>query len=133
VDKALLFQPRLPEEDVEIPGVGTIRVRGMTRLESLLITKLNDQSVVRVEKFMLAAAMVDPVLTEHEVEQWQKASPAGEIRPVIDVINRLSGITRGADKSGVPGDGPESEPGVRVLPGAEAGDDGGPAAAGDAG
>ncbi len=133
MDKEALFRPRLPEADIELPGVGTIRVRGMTRLETLLSTKLNDQSIARVEQFMLAAAMVDPVLTEREVELWQKASPSGEMKPVIEVINRLSGIGQGADKSGLPGDGPESDAGVRVLPGSEAGDDGGPASPGDAG
>ncbi|MES2211414.1 MAG: hypothetical protein V4515_14720 [Chloroflexota bacterium] len=96
-----MFVDRLQREDVEIPGVGTITVRALTRMELLLAGKLSDQGVAAVERRMLSYAMVDPEMSEAEVERWQKCSPAGDIQPLMPAINRLSGIGQGAEKSGV--------------------------------
>ncbi|HEV8568984.1 MAG TPA: hypothetical protein VGQ92_18200 [Actinoplanes sp.] len=99
MDKETLLKPRLPEDDVEIPGVGTVRVRGLSRGEVLRGQGLKG---VDLEAYMLAAGMVDPPMTRDEVKQWQAASPAGELEPVTDVISRLSGLDEGAAKSDVP-------------------------------
>lgn len=127
MDKADLFRPRLPEEDVEIPG-GTVRVRGLSRLEAMDVQQAGGPQVI--ERRMLALAMVDPKLTEDEVRQWQNASPASEIEPVTDAIARLSGLAPGADKETYKSFRGEPGAGVRALPSAEAGDDGGPAPVG---
>lgn len=133
MDKDLLFKPRLPEADVDLPGVGTVRVRGLTREEVFLVRKATDDAqmdgprILVLERKLLAKAMVDPPLTEAEVGRWQEASVAGELGPVVDTVQRLSGIFEGAAKRGVPGVRGEPGDGVRVLPGAEAVDDGGPA------
>jgi hypothetical protein len=133
VDKDLLFKARLPEDDVEIPGVGTVRVRGLSRHEMLVAGRQESRGVEAMERLMLHFAMVDPVLTEDEVARWQKCSPANELSPVVTRINELSGIGKDAQKEAYKSLRDGSEPGVRVLPGAEAVDDSGPAAAGDAG
>lgn len=100
MDKEALFTPRLPEEDVEIPGLGTVRVRGLSRAEAM---KIRDRSDVEAqERLMIALGMVDPKLTEAEVGKWAKAAPAGELQPVSEVIGRLSGLIEGADKSDLP-------------------------------
>lgn len=99
MDKELLLKARLPEADVEVPGVGTVRVRGLTRAEVLKCQTLVQDGPGRVEALerkMLALAMVDPELTEAEVGQWQKASPAGEMQPVTEKVQALSGMTKGA-------------------------------------
>lgn len=125
MDKELLFKPRLPEDDVPLPGVGTVRVRGLSRAEVLTA---REESTSGFEVRMLALGMVDPQLTEAEAARWQKAAPAGELKPVTEAILALSGMGQGADKSGLPGDGDEPGDRVGALPGGEAGDDGRPPA-----
>lgn len=98
MDKAALFADRLPREDVEIPGVGTVTVRGLSRAELLLAGKLSDQGAAAMERRMLAFAMVDPEMSEGDVERWQGACPAGEIQPIVAAVNRLSGIGKDAEK-----------------------------------
>lgn len=107
MDKEALFRPRLEEEDVPVPGVGTVRVRALSRAEVIIVRKATDAEhvdgprVLVIERKMLAAALVDPQLTEVEVGRWQAASAAGEIEPIVAAIQRLSGMTDDADKSGV--------------------------------
>lgn len=96
VDKERLFKPRLPEADVDVEGLGTVRVRGLSRIEALSVQKATGAEAM--ERKMLALAMVDPELTEAEVGRWQKASTAGEIEPVTDKVSELSGMTQGAAK-----------------------------------
>jgi hypothetical protein len=108
MDKDQLLKPRLPEADVEIPGVGTVRVRGLSRDEVLVVRKATDDAyldgprALTLERKLLAAAMLDPQLTEAEVGQWQKSAPAGELRPVVEKIQELSGMGEEAPKSGLP-------------------------------
>ncbi|MDG4762428.1 hypothetical protein [Micromonospora sp. WMMD710] len=97
VDKSALFRPRCPEQDVELPGVGTVRVRGLTRAEVLEIGKgVNDGK--SMEPYSLSLAMVDPQLTEDEVRQWVRVATFGELEQLNHVINELSGIAGRADK-----------------------------------
>ncbi len=100
-DKELLFKPSLPEAEVEIPGKGTVRVRALTRVEvmSLQNVKEGPDWASAVDRKMIALGLVDPVLTEAEVGQWQKASAAGEMEPVGQKITELSGMTEGAGKA----------------------------------
>jgi hypothetical protein len=103
--KELLFKSRLAEADVAIPGVGTVRVRALSRAEVLMVRKATDLAgdvdgprALVLERKMVATAMVDPVLSESEVARWQRASAAGELEPVTDAIQRLSGMLPTAAK-----------------------------------
>lgn len=98
MEKAKLFEDLIPREDIEIPGRGTITVRGLSRIELLLAGKLSDEGAAAMERRMLAFAMVDPEMTEEDVKRWQNASRAGEIQPVIAKVNELSGIGKDAQK-----------------------------------
>lgn len=123
MDKDLLFKPRLPEDDVEIPGVGTVRVRGLSRIEAMHVQAAKGPEAT--ERRILALGLVDPKLTEAEAGRWQDASPAGELEPVTDRIAELSGMNPGSDRETYRTFRDEPGAGVRVLPGAEAGPDGG--------
>lgn len=101
MDKADLLRRRLPEREVELPGVGTVRVRGLTRAEALEVQK-RQGDVAAMERLILSLGLVDPVLTEDEVGEWYAAAPAGELEPVSQAIVDLSGLGEGATKSGVP-------------------------------
>lgn len=123
MDKSLLFKPRLPEDTVEVPGVGVLRVRGLNRLEAMHVQAAKGPE--ETERRILALGMVDPKLTEDEVRQWQRASAAGEIEPVSTRIAQLSGMVAESPKQAYQDF--EADPGseFRLLPSAEAGDDGG--------
>jgi hypothetical protein len=110
MDKSKLLADRLNRDTLEIEGVGTITVRGLSRFELLLAGKnAGEQGTAVMEQHMLSMAMVDPEMTTEDVKAWQKASPAGEIMPVVNLVNRLSGVGQGADKSRVPEAGERSD------------------------
>lgn len=97
VDKAKktsLFEPRLPTREVNIPGIGVITVRGITRFEQMLFSKTAQGDVAVFDRKQLAAAVVEPELSEDEVARWMEAAPAGEISLVVEVIGELSGTDR---------------------------------------
>lgn len=103
-DKELLFKAALPEGEVDLPGKGTVRVRALTRAEVMRVrssVKSIEDAIKRVaelERKMLALAMVEPALTEDEVLRWQEASLAGEMEPVVQRVQELSGLIEGAAK-----------------------------------
>lgn len=123
MDKELLLKGRLTEADVDIPGLGTVRVRGLSRAEVMAISELSGETLI--ERKVLHFAMVDPPLTEEEVSEWRSASPLEEITPVLAKVLALSGMTEGAAKSSVSGIRDDSGTGVHLLPGEGAGNDGG--------
>lgn len=84
--------------EVEIEGVGTVTVRGLTRYEFAMLGKKYPEAGAEQEQETLALAMVDPPMTVAEVAEWQRSSPATEINEVATEINRLSGIGRAAEK-----------------------------------
>jgi len=129
MDKELLFRVRLPEADVEVAGLGAVRVRGRNRIEAMLAQAADGTAAI--ERRVLSYGMVDPQLTEAEVKMWQKASPAGELEPGSNRITELSGMLAGSAKVAVREfeANPDSE--FQLLPGAEAVDDGGPTPGGD--
>lgn len=129
MDKELLFKARLPEEDVEVPGVGTVRIRALNRAEAMHVQEA--KGLAAAERRIVALGMVDPVLTEAEVGRWGDASAAGELELVSRRIAALSGMLQGSAKEAVKEflANPDAE--FPVLPSAEAGDDGGPAASRD--
>lgn len=114
----------LPEEDVTLAR-GKVRVRALSRGEVFALRKTTDDDLSR-ERRMVSLALVRPKVTEAQVGDWQRKDPAGgDLEAITDKIAELSGMTQGADKSGVPDVRPGSGDGVRVLPGDEAGHDGG--------
>jgi hypothetical protein len=126
--KALLLADRLEQEDVDIPGVGAVRVRGLSHEEVLLMQKsignadkVDGSRALLIQRKLVAAGMVNPRMSEADVHRWQRVAKFGEIDLVSDAISRLSGLEEAAVKTAhksVP-----NKPGkrVRVLPGAEAG------------
>lgn len=91
VSKEDLFKVKLTEEEVELEGVGAVRVRALTRSEALAVRGL-DLTVEEMERKLLAIAMVEPSLTEDEVGQWQAASAAGVMEPLMLRVVELSGM-----------------------------------------
>lgn len=96
ITKEALAAPRLEEDTVTLP-VGAVRVRALSRAEALRL-KGRDYAEDEFERVLLAAAMVEPKLTEDDVRAWQEASPAGELEPVTTAVLRLSGMAKAAAK-----------------------------------
>lgn len=91
-------------EDVDLGDGRTVKVRGLTRYELLLNAKGTEDGTL-IERRNLACCLVEPKLTQQQVEKWQKSSPPNVIGKVTDAIRRLSGLAEGARKSDVPADG----------------------------
>lgn len=85
-----------PEEDIPIPGLGMVRVRGLSRHEVLHIQAV--KTVAAVERMTVSLGMVDPPMTEDDVKRWQKVSVGGELDEVTRTIGRLSGMLSDSPK-----------------------------------
>ena len=94
--EALLTKRPIPERDVDVPGIGTVTVRSLTRAEAFSLQGITD--VATLEAKMLAAAMLDPKLTEDEVREWQASALPTELDAVTAAFTDLSGMGVGADK-----------------------------------
>lgn len=102
--KALLLAQRDLERDVEIPGIGTVRVRGLRRDEILAIREDTNGGEDRREFDIrvVALAMVDPAMTIEEVTEWFDVAPAGEYETILSAASEATGMVQGAGKSAVP-------------------------------
>lgn len=132
-DKELLFKSRLHEAEVEVPGVGTVRVRGLSRAEVLLCQNVaeGEGQAGAFERKLLAMAMVDPELTEAEVGAWQKASTAFEMEPVTLKVQELSGLNETVAKEALKEVMSDPDVEFRVPSGEGPGNDGGSTTGGD--
>lgn len=108
MDKELLFKPRLEERDVEVAGVGTVRIRALTRDEVADTRERHhhgndpdDLDVTGYEDELVSLSLVDPALTPEEVRRWSAAAPAGELVMIMAAIRDLSALGEEAAKSRV--------------------------------
>lgn len=97
LDRDALLKGRDGQEDIEIEGVGTVRVRPLTRGEALQVANKSFDAA-EIERKIVAWGLVEPTLSEEDVKSWQDSSPAGEIQTVVDAIVRLSGMEKHAAK-----------------------------------
>lgn len=100
MDKSALLADRvsLNTGTVDIEGVGTITVRGLSRFELLVAQKTYPDDTLKQERFILAAAMLDPKMGEGDIAEWQRTSLPMEINAVATRVNELSGIAQGSAK-----------------------------------
>lgn len=133
VNKEDLFKVALPEDEVEVEGLGTFKVRGLTRAEVLLVRQgKKETDFVGMECALLVHGLVEPKLTAAEVAQWQRSRPSSEVQLVSDRIAQLSGLTQTAPKEAYKSTGSGQGTGTGVLPSGEAVNDGGSSSSTDA-
>lgn len=101
IDKDLLLKQRLTEQDYEIAGVGTIRIRILSWDE---VVEFKDwtaggRPADDVYAKILHLALVDPAISEDEARLWFGNAPGGEIEDLVQHIVRASGLFEGAQKS----------------------------------
>lgn len=93
VDKATLLAKRTGDRrTVTVPGLGDVVVRGLTRAEVLSIQSCGPTEAAEIEALLVSMAMVEPALSLDEVKQWQAVAPAGELEPISQAVQELSGL-----------------------------------------
>lgn len=93
MDKDKLLKPRLAENTYEIEGLGVFRFRSLSRAEVLTLRKsFAEDDAVITERKLLSAVLLDPVLTEDEIRQWQENSPPNEMEPLVSEVLKVSGM-----------------------------------------
>jgi hypothetical protein len=131
VDKELLFKLRLIEQELDLAGVGVVRLRALSRDE---VTDARDECVgpddeldaKAYERLLVSLAMVDPELTTEDVARWSAAAPAGEFVRVMDLIRDLSALDETeSPKSRLPANRQERRAAIRTRSRARPGKDSG--------
>lgn len=94
------------EEDVELGGGRKVRVRGLSRYEYMLATKMSrdgeDLDLPLFEALITHFGVISPKLSRAQVEGWQKSPGAFlDFQAVHTRIMELSGLREGAEKSQV--------------------------------
>lgn len=93
--KEQLTTPRLREQEVPIEGLGTIRIRSLSRKEVLGLKQFDGSEF---EQRLVSLGMVEPAMTPEDVDAWQAASLSDELEQVTREISRVSGMAKGAAK-----------------------------------
>lgn len=92
-------------EDLLLPSGATVRLRGLSRHELMFNGKGTEDNEL-IERRNVVACLLQPKLTLAQVEAWQRVSAAGgDFRVLSEAIRDLSGLKKGADKSGLRADG----------------------------
>jgi len=89
VSKDAFLKGHLPEADIEVPEIGVIRIRGLSRSESLRTVDMD--SDVR-EAQVLAWGIIEPALTVEDAETWRSNATGGVVAAVVHEILLLSGM-----------------------------------------
>lgn len=91
--------------DVTLPNGKVVKVRGLTRFELILNGKNTEDSAL-IERRNVATCLLEPRMTEKQVEAWQKSPGSVQaFAKVSEAIRDLSGLGEGAGKSHVDADG----------------------------
>lgn len=98
------------EETRDIPTkTGVITVRGLTRAEVLKLNGSRDSGKLTVQQWeqeVISLCIISMSVSPAEVAKWQESTKVkGTAGKVSDAIMELSGLTQGADKSGLAGIG----------------------------
>ena len=99
VDALLSADTEFDTDTVEIPGLGLMTVRGLSRAEQRRVYALYEKhpgDVGPAESFMVAKGSVDPKMTVEQVDVWATRPAGRHIGLVVDKINELSGLEEGA-------------------------------------
>lgn len=101
IEKELLLKARLFEEDYDIEGLGTVRVRPLAWAECIEFQEwtTSGRPAADVYRRVLSRGLVDPAITEAEAGELLEAATGGEIEALVSHIIRLSGLVEGAQKS----------------------------------
>lgn len=86
----LLSSKGLGTRPVDVPGVGEVIVRGLSRDEVVRAQETGNNG--GFEAVALAAGLVNPELTLEEAKAWRASASAAAVGVVSDAILALSGL-----------------------------------------
>lgn len=89
-------------EVVDLPGGGQVKVRALTRDEVLASQDEYEDDAAGRDSYIVATALVEPVMSVEDVQAWGSAGAAGDLVAITEKVAELSGLKQGAPKSGVP-------------------------------
>lgn len=81
-----------------LPDGSEVEVRALTRDEVLAAQGLD---TAEGDTYIIATGMTDPELSIEDVAAWAASGDAGDLVAVSERIAELSGLKKGAEKSGV--------------------------------
>lgn len=84
-----------------LPDGSEVEVRALTRDEVLDANGYKTDA--ERDNFIVHTGLTNPKLSLEDVAAWAANSDAGDLVAVSERIAELSGLKKGADKSGVPG------------------------------
>jgi hypothetical protein len=100
---AELTSPERPvssrEEDFPLESGLTVKIRPLTRAEVLAVNKLQGLDTGQKEQKYLSMALVLPRMSEADVRKWQAASAAGDLEPLVERVQVISGLTKKGAKA----------------------------------
>lgn len=76
--------------EVEIPDVGSVIVKALTRSQALRVADGKNTEVR--DAMIVAYGMVEPSMTVREVKEWFKQVPAGMVQALSEQIAEFSGL-----------------------------------------
>lgn len=82
-----------------LPDGSEVGIRALTRDE--VLEAQEQGSTADSDTYIVAKGMTDPKLSVEDVAVWAASGDAGDLVAVSDAIAVLSGLKKGADKSGV--------------------------------
>jgi predicted Zn-dependent peptidase len=91
-------------EDLAVPGVGTVRVRGLTTYEANSLYARYEKDNAELLVRALLAGLVEPAFTEDDLPALRNAA-AGKLAPVAQRIMDLSAMSKSEDALGEAGGG----------------------------
>lgn len=105
VKNKLLSLCKLPEEVLEVEGVGTFRIRALRRedvLELGIVGKsLTSEKLAEAERLLLSKSLIDPPFSPEEIKMVQENCPADMYDTLIDACLSLSGLAKDSAKEAV--------------------------------
>lgn len=87
-----------------LPDGSTVQIRALTR-DEVLEAGEGDRSTAERDNYIVATGMTNPKLSVEDVAAWAASGDAGDLVAVSDEIAVLSGLKKGAGKSGVAASG----------------------------
>jgi hypothetical protein len=95
ISKEALLKSGLPEETVTVDGLGTVRVRSLSRAEFLRVRQADAEGW---EIGLVAAGLVEPALTEDEVRDWHNSVAPKVFDVLAGEILRVSGLRKAVEE-----------------------------------
>lgn len=94
ISKEAFLKVSLPEEVVTVEGLGTVRIRSLSRAEFMQVRQSDADGW---EIGVVAHGLVEPALTEDEIREWRASCSAPQLfDDLAGEVLRISGLRKAA-------------------------------------